>query len=106
MKKEEVRNQWIARVDEFNASGLSQTAWCKEKNINLRTFSHWITKFKNNTQPKVKKSNWITLKSNELEKKTKNSKITVKIGKAVLDIDSEFDPKHLSDILKVLNALC
>ena len=106
MTKEEVRNQWIARVDEFKASGLSQTAWCKTKSINLRTFSHWITKFKNNTQQKVKQPNWIALKSNEFEKKTKRSSVTVKVGKAVLEIDTEFDPKLLSDVLKVLNTLC
>ncbi len=106
MKKEEVRNQWIARVAEFKASGLSQIAWCKTKNINNRTFSHWVTEFKNNTQQKVKQSNWISLKANDFEKKTKNLPLTVKIGKAVLDIDSEFDPKHLSEVLKVLYALC
>jgi hypothetical protein len=106
MTKEEAKNQWKASVDEFKASGLSQTAWCKTKNINLRTFSYWITKFKNNTQQKVKQPNWIALKSNEMVKKTKSSPLTVKIGKAVLEIDTEFDPKHLSNILKVLNALC
>jgi hypothetical protein len=104
--KEEAKDQWKTRVDEFKASGLSQTAWCKTKNINLRTFSYWITKFKNNTQQKVKQPNWIALKSNEIEKKTESSPLTVKIGKAVLEIDTEFDPKLLSDVLKVLNALC
>jgi len=106
MKKEEAQNQWLARVLEFKASGLSQTAWCKTKNINNRTFSYWVTKSKNTTQQKVKQSNWIALKSNELEKKPKHSSITVKIGKAVLDIDPEFDPKLLSDVLQVLNAQC
>ena len=106
MKKEEVRNQWIDRVAEFKASGLSQTAWCKTKNINLRTFSHWVTKSKNNTQQKGKQSNWIALKSSELEQKPKSSSITVKIGQAALEINSDFDPQLLSNILKVLNALC
>lgn len=106
MNKEDSQNQWVARVAEFKVSGLSQTAWCKAKNINNRTFSYWVTKSKNATQQKVKQSNWVALKSDELEKKPKNSSLTITIGKAVLNINSEFDPKLLSNIVKVLNALC
>ena len=106
MTKEDSQNQWTARVAEFKVSGLSQTAWCKTKNINNRTFSYWVTKSKNTTQQKVKQSNWIALKSSELEQKPKSPSITVKIGQAALEINSDFDPKLLSNILKVLNALC
>ena len=41
MTKEELRKQWHDRVEEFKASGKTQAEWCKENNINKRTFNYW-----------------------------------------------------------------
>ena len=47
MTREESQKEWTARIAEFKASGQSQTAWCKTKNINRRIFTYWLAKFKN-----------------------------------------------------------
>ena len=106
MTKAEQHSQWATRVNEFKASGQSQSTWCKTKNINLRTFNYWFVK-SNKTVPQTSKpSNWIFLKASERNDSPKVSTLTVKIGQAIIEVKSDFDPKHLLNIVEALSSLC
>lgn len=106
MSKQETRNEWVAIIAKFEASGQSQAAWCREKKLNNRTFNYWFRKFKN-TNPKTSvSSNWIKINTDEIEENPKKSSLTVKIGKAAIEMNSDFDPTLLFNIVKVLSALC
>lgn len=108
MTKEELRNEWAAKIAEFKASGQNQSAWCRVKNINLRTFNYWFTKFKKTIPQTNNKSRWITITPPPEEHKEiqKKSVLTVKIGNAVLELNADFDPHLFSSVVKVLNSLC
>lgn len=103
MKKEQLKSEWEAKVAEFKASGLTQTQWCKEKDINLRSFNRWYNILKNETPKYQKNQKWIPLK---IEESSVNMYLNIKVGKAVIEVTENFNPKILSNVLKVLNEIC
>ncbi len=106
MTKEEQRQQWIDRVEEFKASSQTQVEWCKERNINIRTFNYWYCKFKNTDDKQNNTANWLTVKLNKTLKEPNTSILAIKIGKAVVEVNPGVDTDHLSKVLRVLNSIC
>ena len=106
MTKEELRKQWCDRVEEFKASGKTQAEWCKENNINKRTFNYWYRKFYNSDSIKNRSNSWISMKFDKSLKEREPSVISVKIGNAIIQISPGVDVDHLSNVLKVINSLC
>jgi hypothetical protein len=88
-------------------SGMSQAAWCRENNINLRTFNYWYVKFKNASKQDSTKTSWLSIKVDELGKRENiSSTIRIRIGNAVIEIIPGFDSDHLVKVVKVLNSVC
>lgn len=44
MKLNENKELWVQRVEEFKSSNLSQTTWCKEKDIKVSSLRYWLRK--------------------------------------------------------------
>lgn len=57
MTKEQLRKEWEAKIAEFKISGKSQSAWCREKSINLRTFNRWYVWSRKNSERQEKPAN-------------------------------------------------
>ncbi|EYE87234.1 hypothetical protein Q428_14410 [Fervidicella metallireducens AeB] len=47
MSKEELRAQWLERIKAYKASGLTQAAFCKENNLNIKQLCYWLRKYRN-----------------------------------------------------------
>jgi len=49
VNKKRILNQeeWQVRISKWEYSGISQTKFCIEQGLNLRTFQYWRRKFKN-----------------------------------------------------------
>lgn len=101
MTKEELRKNWMEKVDEFKASGMTKSAWCKEKNINLRTFNYWANKHYLRNEVEENSVNWLSLKLNNSNRENK-SVINIKIGNTIIETKADFDQEHL---LKLINTL-
>lgn len=106
MTKEEQRQQWIDRVEEFKKSGQTQAIWCKERNINLRTFNYWYCKFKNAGDKQNNTANWLSVKLDKTLKEPVVSVLSIKVGNAVVEVNHGVDADHLLKVLKVLNSIC
>jgi hypothetical protein len=78
MTKENLQKAWQEKVTLFKASGKTQTIWCKEQGINVRTFNYWYVKFKEPAPMKENQVNWLPIKV----EKTNNKKpsLNIKIG--------------------------
>ncbi|MEC4113118.1 IS66 family insertion sequence element accessory protein TnpA [Myroides pelagicus] len=46
MSKQEIM---YSHVEDWQASGLTQSKYCESVGINLATFSYWVVKYKNKT---------------------------------------------------------
>lgn len=103
----ELRNEWEIRVAEFKASGKSQSAWCREEKINLRTFNYWYRKFKNTDDlQQHKSSSWLSVKLEKTFEKTETSIINIKLNNMIIETNPEFDSEHLLRVVRTLNSLC
>ena len=106
MTKTELQTQWEARISEFRDSGLSQSAWCKTKKINLRTFNYWFLKSNKAVSQTIKPLNWVSIKTIEMNEAPESSTLSVKIGQAIVEVKSGFDKKLLLNIVEALSSLC
>lgn len=116
-KQPEDRSIWEKRYNEFQASGKSQAAWCKEKNINPNTFNFWYLRLKREKaepekQPK-ESIKWLALDPKEIEIKPETDiapssrhAIDIKIANMTIEVKSGFEPEHLINIIKTLSKLC
>lgn len=46
MSKQEIM---YSHIEDWKASGLTQSKYCESAGINLATFSYWVVKYKNKT---------------------------------------------------------
>ena len=115
--KPEERIIWEKRFNEFQSSGKSQAAWCKEKKINPNTFNFWYLRLKRETaEPgkQLKESvKWLALDPKEIEIKpevniaqTSRNAINIRIADVTIEVKPGFEPEHLINIVKTLSQLC
>jgi len=99
-----IYSEWEKLIKEFEKSGKTQAQWCKEKNLKVKAFNFQYRKFRGMIQNKqVKnKTKWIPVK---LEPPM-ISKLSIRVGKAVIEIEKGYDEKLFQDIVKSLEAIC
>jgi hypothetical protein len=102
----ELRNEWETRISEFKTSGQSQAAWCREKNINQRTFNYWYRKLKNTSSSEENTTNWLSMKLERRFEHPEASAINIKLGNAIIETKPEFNTEHLLKIIRTLSSLC
>ena len=116
-KQPEGRPVWEKKFEEFQASGKTQAAWCKEKNINPNTFNFWYLRLKREkTEPdkQTKKTvKWLAIDTKEIEinpetniRATTPQTIDIKIANMTIKVTPGFEPEHLLNIVKTLSKLC
>jgi len=107
MKNGTASEIWRHRVQEFLKTNQTQASWCKENNYAPKTFSYWFRRFKEQLLPIEKpKVNFIPIKIQSEIMSTPAAPIVIRIGAAEIEIKSGFDTKLLSEVVKVLEAIC
>ena len=108
-QREQLRKEWLRKVEEFASSGESQAAWCRAHNIKIRTFNYWYLKYKKSKDKKPEKlnsRNWLSLKVNEIEEKQKADSVIIKVGQANVEVRKGFDHNLLLEVVRTLSVLC
>jgi hypothetical protein len=66
LTKEDMISHWNEKFNEFKKSGKSKASWCRENNINIKTFGNWHTKFskleKQEMENNNKSTGWVSIK--------------------------------------------
>jgi hypothetical protein len=99
-----LRSIWEDRLAQYEASGKSITAWCKEQTIRENQFYYWRKKLR--ASQAEKPVQWLPL---ELQL-TKQAHlvadfITIHIGKTAVEIRKGFDRQLLIEIIQVLQTI-
>ena len=97
-------SEWEKLIKEFEKSGKTQAQWCKEKNLKVKAFNFQYRKFRGMIQKKqVKnKTDWIPVKFEP----PIISKLSIRVGKAVIEIEKGYDERLFQAIVKSLEAIC
>ena len=95
------RRVWTERVEQWKASGLAASVWCRKNNICYMLFIKWKNRL--NTNPQAKSaSNFI-----ELKEKPANNGITLECEGVKILLSDQFNPEVLVRCIKTLkNHLC
>jgi transposase-like protein len=101
------REHWQQRIAEYRASGQSGAAWCAEQGIKPHLLYYWVQQFaSSSTDTSTTSLQWQpVLVSDRRHKKTTGS-ICVRVGAATIEIAPDFDEKTLTDVVRVLAAVC
>ncbi len=96
--------EWEKLIKEFEKSGKSQAQWCREKNLKFKAFNYQYRKYRrdNQNEEEIDKRNWIPVKFEPMI----TSKLNIRIGKAIIEIENGYDERLLMNIVKSLEAIC
>lgn len=101
MKKRRTAEEWMLLVEDFKASNLNITAWCRKREVCKSSFYPYLKKSEAIADPVSQK--WGTV---ALPEGIEESLISLKMGTITLDIKNGFDKETLSDVLNVVMKLC
>lgn len=103
--------QWKQRIQRWEASGLSQAAFCRNHGLKLATFGYWRKKFpaKRGVQPKgrlrlvpVGGVDQQPQPIQALKQECSSQYITMEINGVTVHLDADFSAEALKRLLSVL----
>lgn len=106
-----IYNEWMKLIEEFKVSGKTQSDWCKEKGIKVKAFNFHYRKYRRDENIKQAKNKseyedkieWIPVKQ---IKPLKRATLDVRIGKAIIQIENDYDESLFLKVVKSLEVLC
>jgi transposase-like protein len=100
------REQWQARVLDYESSGLTMRTWCERNGVRDGKLRYWLKKARDARQSQ----SWAgveVLDEGVYEPSTGlEPKVTVRIGAAVIEVRAGFNQSLLSEVLRVVVAAC
>ena len=95
---------WDKLIQEFEESGKRQAQWCREKNLKIKAFNYQYRKHRKSAQNKPcdEQINWMPVKLEQLT----STKLNVRVGKAIIEIENGYNERLLQSIVKSLEAIC
>ncbi|KYH30053.1 MULTISPECIES: IS66 family insertion sequence element accessory protein TnpA [Moorella] len=108
MTKAERQALWETRIAEYKKSGQSVREWCAtHEDVNPKQLWYWLRKYKNQDVVYPGNSNrWLPVEIREPSSGVQGNSLLVRIGKTCIEVKPGFDPALLSQVVKVLVALC
>lgn len=88
------RTDWQVMVEEYKRSGMTQSSWCKEKNLVKSTFQYHLKKCSQSAYHPF------------IELRAPSTGIKLRIGKICLELDAEFDERTLRRFLQAVEEIC
>ena len=104
MTRKEKRILWEDRLAAFKESDQPATEWCQENEVNLHTFRYWQKKLRSEISSQSL-TNWVSVEVEE-SSYVENAQLSIQVGRASIEVPDNFDPDHLANVLKVVQATC
>jgi len=93
---------WAEKIMDFKESGKTRPEWCALNDESVHRLRYWLRKYKKiNEQSKAQ---WMSIRLDEYDPVAANG-ITIKIGKAAVEVKPGTDRQLLLDVLRTINSL-
>jgi hypothetical protein len=110
--REQLRQDWAARIADYKASGLTMAAWCTANQFTKDQLKYWLYKAKNvsssvptsSTPPPP--ARWLPLTVADQDAPPSASSLVVRVGQASIELRTGFDPRLLREVVQALAAPC
>jgi len=100
---EDLHAKWLGLLTEQEQSGLSGAAFCRERNLSIKSFGYWRKRL---SEKSAQGSQWLTVTADPspvpgvLARHPRT--LTLQIGIVGVEIASGFDPVLLRDVVLAL----
>ncbi len=101
MTREERRQMWAQRMEDFRASGQTVTRWCEDHDIHPNQLRYWLLKSRAKEQPGT--TRWLPV---TMDPGGESSPITLRVGKTAIEVRPGFDRGLLQELVATLEELC
>ena len=96
------RRYWEEKYLLWKESGLSQTAFCKQEDLNVHTFRYWLAKFE--TLKKYNSNHFLPVQVKEEEEKSSSSALNLVVGELFrIEVADDFKEDTLRRLLSALS---
>ncbi|MGA8163831.1 MAG: hypothetical protein WB791_02260 [Waddliaceae bacterium] len=96
-KRQQLQEKWTAWIEEWQSSGLSGAAWCKQQKIAYHQFIYWKKRLSNETDQILTPRSFI-----ELDDHPESSGIEIVLDQVFLRLSRDFDSSTLLRCLRTL----
>jgi len=101
-KRDSNKQYWTDQINGWKQSGISQTGYCEEHNLNPHTFKYWKYKFdKSGQNQKQKPLLPVSIHSDPKPSSFCGISLTFR-DRFTIKLDEEFNHKTLYQVIKVL----
>lgn len=104
MSSAELQKEWQARVSEFEASGMSAAAWAAATGIGVHKLLYWSKKFQSSAPQPTGCPQWLPIEFGSSS--SSEDCLKVRVGQAVVEVRTGFDPGLLTEVVRSLSKLC
>ena len=107
-KKDQRHREWLSKVADYKASGLTMAAWCVANDVTLEQLKYWTRKLKKvaSTESSPSSSRFIPLAVTESIPHSPSSSLAVRVGPASITLHEGFNPQLLREAAAALRDLC
>ena len=97
-KRKKIAELWRGRLDDWAASGLTITQWCRDREIPYRQFVYWRHRL-DDAKPPSGNDHFIELSQESC------SPIVIEVNGAKFHVSSDFDPQTLLQCLQLVRSI-
>ena len=110
---------WISRIQECRASGITVEAWCKQQGFSSKNYYYWMRKIKREAFEALPAERKPTAKMQSVVYETPFAEIPIgtvpenttavcciRLGNAVLEVNSGADSVTIENVLRAIKNLC
>jgi hypothetical protein len=105
-KKEQLRQQWHARIAEYRASGLTLKAWCAAHDCTVDQMKYWLYKSRKRAPSSSTVSSTPTPATHfvplAVVDEGKRAPLVLRVGPAQIELHAGFDPRLLREVVHAL----
>jgi len=107
-KRDQRQREWMTRVTDYKASGLTMAAWCTSNHVTLEQLKYWTRKFKTVASMDTVSSTarFVPLSVTESVPSLISASIVVRVGHASITLQQGFDPQLLREAVTALSETC
>lgn len=107
MSREEMTELWIARINDYRASGERVAAWCERPQVTSHQLCDWMRKLKEADQqtPAADKPKWVAVSLAQAAE-PEAAPLLVRVGTVAVEVRAGFEPAVLAAVVRTLKTLC
>ena len=101
MKRKEKEAYWLAKIEEYRASGLSLVEWCETGEVSVHNMKYWLRKQSPINRESTEETSWVSCVVEE----PKENSISLRINQVDIEVTSGYDETLLLQVIRTLRLV-